>query len=630
MKAGLVLVVLVHSAALATALPWPPQWPVLRDQPVTIAEEELLYQVTEQWFQARSVQKSCSSCISALQLIKSLSYTSEKLLVRALTNVCKRTKLVAPDVCKGMMEEQVPIARKVIKTMNISGRDGHLLCAAVANSCPYPEVEPWNITFPKPKPKDYPVPTPSPDDEPLTVLHLSDWHVDPLYEANSDAICDKPFCCRSEFTDYNNVSKPASVWGEYSCDTPLALIESMLEYIPTAAPTLDFGLMTGDVPPHEVWNTLPFLKTQVIHEGTYALLHAHFDSKDMLNTKLYPAVGNHEAAPTNNFPLRTSEFDEDHVYLSLQWLYDTLSRHWHSWVASNGDQWTATTSGSYATYPVPGLKLISLNTNFCYTLNWWLYQQPVDKDPNGILMWLVDQLQDAEDKHERVWIVGHISPGDSTCFHDYSNYYHQIVERYAPHVIAGQFFGHTHKDEFQVFYEGNQQTADKALSVAYIGPSITPFLNVNPGFRVYKVDRQTFEVLDSITYIADLDRATSWLEEPNWHVEYSASEAFAGKLTRGQVPLSAGWWHKVTEQMESDESMFQKYWLYRSKSSPLTRPCDDEGDDQCRADTICNLRAANAELRCDYDPDKLPVDPPEEMCGLGLHRIDLVSSSRTQ
>ncbi|KAI8064193.1 hypothetical protein BC940DRAFT_335523 [Gongronella butleri] len=50
------------------------------------------------------------------------------------------------------MEEQVPIARKVIKTMKVSGREGHLLCAAVANSCPYPEVEPWNITFPKPKP----------------------------------------------------------------------------------------------------------------------------------------------------------------------------------------------------------------------------------------------------------------------------------------------------------------------------------------------------------------------------------------------------------------------------------------------------------------------------------------------
>jgi sphingomyelin phosphodiesterase len=56
----------------------------------------------------------------------------------------------------------------------------------------------------------------------------------------------------------------------------------------------------------------------------------------------------------------------------------------------------------------------------------------------------VEQLQESEDLGERAWIIGHIAPGDSTCFHDYSNYYHQIVERYAPHVIAGQFYGHTH------------------------------------------------------------------------------------------------------------------------------------------------------------------------------------------
>jgi sphingomyelin phosphodiesterase len=58
---------------------------------------------------------------------------------------------------------------------------------------------------------------------------------------------------------------------------------------------------------------------------------------------------------------------------------------------------------------------------------------------------MIQHLQLAEDQGKRVWIIGHIAPGDNTCLHDYSNYYYQIVERYAPHVIAGQFFGHTHR-----------------------------------------------------------------------------------------------------------------------------------------------------------------------------------------
>jgi hypothetical protein len=31
---------------------------------------------------------------------------------------------------------------------------------------------------------------------------------------------------------------------------------------------------------------------------------------------------------------------------------------------------------------------------------------------------------------------------------------------------------------------------------------------------VYKIDTKTFEVVDSITYIADLDQAESWLDGP--------------------------------------------------------------------------------------------------------------------
>ena len=54
-------------------------------------------------------------------------------------------------------------------------------------------------------------------------------------------------------------------------------------------------------------------------------------------------------------------------------------------------------------------------------------------------------------------------------------------------VIAAQFFGHVHVDTFEVFYD----VADglkRPVSVAYCGPSVTPFQQLNMGYRVYEID----------------------------------------------------------------------------------------------------------------------------------------------
>lgn len=81
-------------------------------------------------------------------------------------------------------------------------------------------------------------------------------------------------------------------------------------------------------------------------------------------------------------------------------------------------------------------------------------------DPNGILSFLVSQLQLAEDLGQRSWIIAHMPPGGGDVLLDQvllylslildrlliiaqSNYYDQVIQRYR-NTIAGQFFGHTH------------------------------------------------------------------------------------------------------------------------------------------------------------------------------------------
>jgi hypothetical protein len=57
-------------------------------------------------------------------------------------------------------------------------------------------------------------------------------------------------------------------------------------------------------------------------------------------------------------------------------------------------------------------------------------------------------------------------------------------------TITGQFNGHTHEDEFHVYY--SQKHPRRAVGAAFNGASVTPFVNVNPSFKYYYVDPETF------------------------------------------------------------------------------------------------------------------------------------------
>lgn len=46
-------------------------------------------------------------------------------------------------------------------------------------------------------------------------------------------------------------------------------------------------------------------------------------------------------------------------------------------------------------------------------------------------------------------------------------------------TIAAQFFGHTHLDEFELFYD--EETLTRPVSIAFIAPSVTTYINLNPG-----------------------------------------------------------------------------------------------------------------------------------------------------
>ncbi|KAG0362702.1 hypothetical protein BGZ54_008517 [Gamsiella multidivaricata] len=138
---------------------------------------------------------------------------------------------------------------------------------------------------------------------------LSIWHVDEEYVPGTDAICNRPMCCRKYDDSPSNITRAAASWGDYSCDAPVKLGLDLLSYIPSVAKP-SFSIMTGDVPPHDVWledrsAVLP------IERHAYA-------NMDNLGINIYPTVGNHESGPTNLYPTEASGGD-------LSWLYSSLA-----------------------------------------------------------------------------------------------------------------------------------------------------------------------------------------------------------------------------------------------------------------------------------------------------------------
>ncbi|KAM9332450.1 sphingomyelin phosphodiesterase isoform 2-T2 [Pholidichthys leucotaenia] len=391
-----------------------------------------------------------------------LADANEERLAHAVSEVCIRLHLTEEHVCRDIIEL---FTGDVLKALEQSLLQPSEACAVlVGPSCGNFDIYArWNVTLPDvPKPPVIPPSPPKPGSPQSRVLFLTDIHWDKDYEVGSVADCKEPLCCRNDSTSKKWRRRQAGYWGTYSkCDLPLQTIENLLENVAKVGPW-DWVYWTGDIPAHNVWSQTR--KQQLTELAVITkLIHKHLGP----NVTVYPAVGNHESTPVNSFPPPFV-----HGNRSSTWLYNAMAEEWAPWLPQQALK-TLRYGGFYTVEIQPGLRVVSLNMNFCARENFWLMVNSTD--PADQLQWLVRVLQASEDKGEKVHIIGHIPPG--LCLGSWSwNYYH-IINRYES-TITGQFFGHTHLDEFQMFYD--EETMTRPLGVAFIAPSVTTFVNLNP------------------------------------------------------------------------------------------------------------------------------------------------------
>lgn len=214
---------------------------------------------------------------------------------RIALEICSRFDIETPEVCSGLLDLYWPIVHYIIMNSEADARSlcGTLpikFCAVEQNNFNW-NLEIDNGKGPLTVPKaDKPLKT----GNDLTVVHLTDIHFDPEYQPGSLAECAEPLCCRrTPATGVADAAK-AGYWSDYrDCDTPLHTIENALDHIKETYKTIDYVYLTGDIVPHNSWETTK--------EGNKVMLTQinELVANKFSNIQVYPCVGNHEPHPSN-------------------------------------------------------------------------------------------------------------------------------------------------------------------------------------------------------------------------------------------------------------------------------------------------------------------------------------------
>lgn len=525
----------------------------------------------------------CSACSALLVVLQALAHLGNDVFTDTIVEVCELLEIEDDDVCAGAIGLEGPILAHDLRNMDIPSKTSELFCLTIFGLCQWPEVDTsYTVTMTE-KPVNASRPESS-GQTPIQIVHISDIHVDRNYTAGSSYNCTKNVCCRAYDADdaVGVTDYPAGLYGNVECDSPVTLEESLYAAIEQLVPNRTFTIFTGDVIVGDVWETTD-------DEVSGGMNDAYGRMEGIGQT--YAVIGNHDSCPVDSFPpaaVDTTYADETQIF------YTTLSEDIETWIGSSAAAEVAENYGSYSVVDsTTGLRLISVNTNFWYKSNYWMYEQTMEYDPSGMFAWLVSELETAETAGERVWLMGHMPMGSSDTFHDQSYYFDTIIQRFSG-TISAVFYGHTHKDEFEIAYSDySNPTADTATMMSYIAPALTP-TSGNPTFRVYEVDPVTFGILDFTVYYANISSPT-YQDGPTWEKLYSIKETYGSALgyTDSAAELTPAFWHNVTALFEDDDDVFQEYYARKTRDYS-TATCT--GD--CKTSEICQLRAAQAQYNC--------------------------------
>lgn len=397
--------------------------------------------------------------------------------------------------------------------------------------------------------------------------HVTDPHVDFLYKEGSEAKCDQLMCCRDVVP---NPKQRAGKFGSLPCDPPLSTFKNALEFVKSYPVDTDFIFYGGDSVPHDLW-----MQNRTYNLEYVRVLNNAFLDVFGVETPVVPILGNHDTFPVD-------QVDPN----GWSWLLDPVSEWWSVWLPRQAVK-TLREKGWYSLPSFrPGLTIICLYTQYEDPINFYLYENLTD--PAGQMAWLEEELTQAEKIGNKVFLFGHIPPGQNNAnlspesLYNFNVKFSELVERFSD-TIRIQLYGHTHTDAFRVITD--LKTGQQPKGFGLISPAVTPWQNHNPAVRLIKYSRKTFDIMDVITFYADLEESNA-ADKMLWRKEYSMSEEY------GLKNITAQGLFNLSQQMWKDDNVWAKFVKFYPSMTSSHEHC--QGD--CRALQVC----ASQQITMDY------------------------------
>lgn len=223
-------------------------------------------------------------------------------------------------------------------------------------------------------------------------------------------------------------------------------------------------------------------------------------------------------------------------------------------------------AGGYYSIPLPApvhsARLLVLNDLFWSKKYTTCSGRPDATQATEQLGWLAKQLEEARNKKEKVWVMGHIPPGIDV--HGTVTKFRNVCGGQNPEmflstekmademvdysdVVSLGIFAHTHMDEMRALRpSGNKHGAgpEKPVAIKMV-PSISPIDGNMPSFTVARIDPETAGLADYRVIVASnaTGVGTTWREEYDYGKTYKQStfsSASVGKLVAGFQADSSG------------------------------------------------------------------------------------------
>lgn len=401
-------------------------------------------------------------------------------------------------------------------------------------------------------------------------LHITDVHLDPLYDASvgrhcfcnqyarQEAYCNKTRSCSASLCSGSGTGNP---FGQRGCDAPAQLLHTTLKAAAAVAPEggYDWVLVTGDYSRHY---------TDRLSDGSHKVLVQDIirQVNDAVELHLPSTVVHHHVAAfslgNNDF---RSDYDNGEVrgpenkwFHAIEFLFPSTTKARVRGIGPTlpGSPWDA-----YATFDRGGyflrqvsssLYVISLNTVVYSTHRQW--NRTVPDDPFGQFQWLETILSHFQQvRHDgardiKALVVGHIPPGIDH-FHFTQQWHDQYIETYTriimsyADVISGQIYAHQHVNSFRLM------SSNVTLPI-YLASAVTPVFENNPCFRLWKY--RGSELLDFSIFAAELENA------PQSSLVFT--ERSAARRAYGLESLVGDEWRrKVADAMVHNGILWRQY-----------------------------------------------------------------------